>query len=149
MSKFRLYLVLLFMPFMQPAAATAAEFKGVQELILVDKIDTSDLYNVSIIFQRCAGLFGAYAKFLPGDMKEQKEKLFMKSMEVLVVATQAMAKKRGLPLESEVIKNQVDKAFMYYVDIYYGYMEDSQIKTGSMFDEFTNGEQDICLSLTN
>ena len=149
MSKFRLYLVLLFMPFMQPAAATAAEFKGVQELILVDKIDTSDLYNVSIIFQRCAGLFGAYAKFLPGDMKEQKEKLFMKSMEVLVVASQAMAKKRGLPLESEVIKNQVDKAFMYYVDIYYGYMEDSQIKTGSMFDEFTNGEQDICLSLTN
>ena len=145
----RLYLVLLFVPFIQPAAATGAEFKGVQELLLVDKIDTSDLYNASIVFQRCAGLYGAIAKFLPGDMKEQKEKLFMKSMQILVVASQAMAKKRGLPLESEAIKNQVDKAFMTYVDIYYGYMEDTQIKTGSMFDEFTDGEQDVCLALTN
>ena len=47
------------------------------------------------------------------------------------------------------LKNQVDKAFNSYVDIYYKHMEDNQIKTGSMFDDFINGEQDICISLTN
>ena len=143
----RLYLALLFIPFIQPAAATGAEFKGVQELLVVDKIATDDLFNISIVFQRCAGLFSAFAKFLPGDLKEQKEKLFYSSMEILMKATQAMAEKRGLPLDSEVIGDQVNKSFMSYVDIYYDHMEDNQIKTGSMFDEFIKGEQAICSAL--
>ena len=143
----RLYLVLLFIPFIQPAAATGAEFKGVRELLVVDKIATDDLYNISIVFQRCAGLFSAFAKFIPGDMKEQKEKFFNISMEILVMATQALAEKRGLPLDSKVIGDQVDKAFLSYVDIYYEHMEDNQIKTGSMFDEFIKAEQAICSQL--
>lgn len=145
----RLYLVFLFIPFIQPAAATGAEFKGVQELLFVDQIDTSDKYNASIILQRCSGMFRALSMLLPGDMRKEKAKLDLKSFRILTMATQVMAEKRGLPSDSAVVKNEVNKAFNSYVDIYYKHMEDNQIKTGSVFDDFINGEQDTCISLTN
>ena len=134
---------------MQPAALKAADFKGVNELLSVDKIDPKDLFNISIVFQRCAGLYGAFAKFLPGDLADKKEMLFNTSMTILVQATEALAKKRGLPIDSEVIGKQVNKAFLVYVDTYYDHMENNQIKTGSMFDEFVEGELAICSVIAN
>ena len=144
----QLCLALVFIPFMQPATLTAAEFKGVNELLSVDKIDPNDLFNISIVYQRCAGLYGAFAKFLPGNLADKKEMLFNTSMTILVQATEAMAKKRGVPIDSEFIGNQVNKAFLVYVDTYYDHMENNQIKTGSMFDEFIEGELAICSVLT-
>ena len=131
-----------------PKAVRASSFKGVNELLSVDEIDPTDLFNISIVFQRCAGLYGAFAKFLPGNLSEKKDMLFNNSMTILVKATEAMAKKRGLPINSEVIGNQVNKAFLVYVETYYDHMENNQIKTGSMFDEFIEGELAICSVLT-
>ena len=41
----------------------AQEFRGVFTMLSED--DTSDLFVVSQVFQRCSGLYGALAKFLP------------------------------------------------------------------------------------
>jgi len=144
----QLCLALIFIPFLQPATLSAAEFKGVNELLSVDKIDPNDPFNISIVYQRCAGLYGAFAKFLPGNLADKKEMLFNTSMTILVQATDAMAKKRAVPIDSEVIGSQVNKAFLVYVDTYYDHMENNQIKTGSMFDEFIKGELAICSVLT-
>ena len=64
--------IILFIPLLQTTPATAQNYKGVQELMFVDKVPLDDFYNISIVVQRCAGLYGAYAKFLPSDMPEKK-----------------------------------------------------------------------------
>ena len=140
----KLFLAVLLIPISQPTAATAANYKGVQELMFADKIPMDDLYNLSIILQRCAGLYGAYAKFLPSDMKAEKEKLFDVSMLLLMKSMQAMAKKRGLQIDSKAVVDPIDKAFDIYVDVYYDHMENTKIMTGTMYDEFFEGEEDVC-----
>ena len=135
--------IILFIPLLQTTPATAQNYKGVQELMFVDKLPLDDFYNISIVVQRCAGLYGAYAKFLPSDMPE-KEKLFNLSMQMLTKSIVYLAKARELPMESEAVVGQVDKAFKVYVDIYYKNLEQNQTLTGSMFGEFFNGEEEVC-----
>ena len=89
----------------------------------------------------------AFAKFIPNDMVEQREKLIVTSAQNLSFATRLMAKKRNLPAESQTISDQIEKALPVYIDIYYDHMELTQIKTGSMFDEFLKTEQSVCTQL--
>jgi hypothetical protein len=142
-----LILILPFAFFVQSANVKAAEFKSVQEIVAMD--DMSDLFNLSVVFQRCSGLFMALAKFIPNDMVEQREKLIVISAQNLSFATRLMAKKRNLPAESQTISDQIEKALPVFIDIYYDHMELTQIKTGSMFDEFLKTEQSVCTQLLN
>ena len=121
----------------------AERYKSVTELF-ADEIDINDQFNQSIILQRCAGLFGALAKYWPGDDQGQKENLFNNSMNLLVMATMTMAEKRGLSVDNESINNQVQKAFNIYVDIYYEDMERHQIATGSIMSEMVKSDLQIC-----
>ena len=41
----------------------AVTYKTVADLVLIEKIDLTDLYNQSIILQRCAGLYGALIEY--------------------------------------------------------------------------------------
>ncbi len=139
----KLLFIILFIPFLQTSPATAQNYKGVHELMFVDKIPMDDLHNVSIIVQRCAGLYGAFAKFLPSDMPE-KEKLFNLSMQMLMKSMIYFANARGLPMESEAVMEEVDKAFNVYLDIYYKDLEQNKILTGNMLGEFFNAEEEVC-----
>ena len=126
----------------------AQQYKSVAELIMVDEIDMDDPFNQSIVLQRCAGIFGALAKFWPIEDQDQKEKLFMNSMQLLTFATMTMAKKRGLPMDDKAVEDQVSKAFSIYVDTYHDSMERHQIATGSMISELVEGDLTLCSTLT-
>ena len=115
---------------------------------MYEKIDLSDTYNLSIILQRCAGVYGAIAKIWPIEHKEMKEKTFNQSMEILTLATMAMAQKRGRPLEDKAVNKQVSEAFSVYVDIYYASMEKNQISTGSIFSDLVKSDLEICKALS-
>jgi hypothetical protein len=143
----QLILILPFAFFIQSANVKAAEFKSAQEMMAMD--DMSDPFNLSAVFQRCSGLFMAVAKFIPNDMVEQREKLITASALHLSFATKLMAKKRNLPVDSQTVSDQIEKALPVYIDIYYDHMEVAQIKTGSMFDEFFETEQSLCTQLLN
>ena len=80
--------------------------------------------------------------------QDQKEKLFMNSMQLLTFASMTMAKKRGLPMDDKAVEDQVSKAFSIYVDIYHDSMERHQIATGSMISELVEGDLTLCSTLT-
>jgi hypothetical protein len=141
----KLLFIILFIPLLQTTPATAQNYKGVQELMFVDKLPLDNFYNISIVVQRCAGLYGAYAKFLPSDMPE-KEKLFNLSMKMLTKSIVYLAKARGS--EMDAVMEEVDQAFNVYLDIYYKNLEENKILTGSMFGEFFNGEEEVCSNVT-
>ena len=94
----KLLFIILFIPLLQTTPATAQNYKGVHELMFVDKIPMDDLHNVSIIVQRCAGLYGAYAKFLPSDMPE-KEKLFNLSMHLSFIFFHSFSVKQTISMK--------------------------------------------------
>ena len=142
-----LILILPFSFFLQSANVEAGEFRSVQEIVAMD--DTSDMFTLSTVFQRCAGLFMAFAKFIPNDMVEQREKLSVAAVENMSLATKSMAMKRNLPVDSPTVIDQIEKALPVYIDVYYDHMELTQIKTGSMFDEFLETEQSVCTQLLN
>ena len=121
----------------------AQEFRGVFTMLSED--DTSDLFVVSQVFQRCSGLYGALAKFLPksdtqlAKLKETSAAFFAvffeKSVETLNV------KKQNTP---ENNLKEVGKAIPYYVDFYFGQLEASQLNTGSIFSSWTEREFTYC-----
>ena len=121
----------------------AQEFRGVFTMLSED--DTSDLFVVSQVFQRCSGLYGALAKFLPksdtqlAKLKETSAALFAvffeKSVETL------NANRQNTP---ENNLKEVGKAIPYYVDFYYGQLEASQLNTGSIFSSWTEREFTYC-----
>ena len=122
----------------------ATEFKTVTDLVSRENIDLSDAYNLSIVLQRCAGLYGAVGKITPIEEKTLKEQMLGMSSDYLVIATMAMAQKRGRPLEDKAVGKQVQDAFWIYVDIYYEIMEKNQILTGSLFSEQIKSDVNIC-----
>ncbi len=121
----------------------AQEFRGVFTMLSED--DNSDLFVVSQVLQRCSGLYGALAKFLPksdpqlAQLKETSAAFFVvffeKSVETL------NAKKQNTP---ENNLKEVGKDIPYYVDFYYGQLEASQLNTGSIFSSWTEREFTYC-----
>ena len=125
----------------------ATDFKTVTDLVSRENIDLSDAFNLSIVLQRCAGLYGAIGKITPIEEKKLKEQMLGMSSEYLVYATMAMAHKRGRPLEDKAVGKQVQDAFWIYVDIYYDNMEKNQILTGSLFSDHIKSDVNICKAL--
>jgi len=110
--------------------------------------DLSDKFIQSSVFARCAGVLGAYAKFLPkspDSMKQAKETLFNKSMEMLTVSAILLAEKKQVP-QSKALE-QVQTAFRTYVNMNYEALEKEQIVTGSIMSGKKRSEMDFCLSL--
>ena len=130
-----------------PKTARAANYKGVNQLMVVESLDISNNRNKSIILQRCAGLFGAIAKYLP-KAEPQKEQIFLHSMDVLTISVMAMHEKRGNQVSIEAVTQQVQKAFTTFVDLYYNMLEQNQILTGSIFDPYVQKELDLCTAMT-
>ena len=142
-STFLISLIVLVKP------TNAVTYKTVADLVLIEKIDLTDLYNQSIILQRCAGLYGALARILPNEDSLKREETFNSSMVMLALATAQMAQKRELPLDDPSISDQVEKAFTIYTEIYFRDMEHTQILTGSIFNELLKNEFSICKRFLN
>ena len=124
----------------------AQEFRGVFTMLSED--DSNDPFVVSQILQRCSGLYGALAKFLPesdpelAKLKETSAAFFILFFETSVEMLNA--KKQNTP---ENNLNQVGEAIPYYVDFYYNQLEVSQLNTGSIFSPWTEREFTYCLKL--
>ena len=117
---------------------------------MLSEDDNSDPFIVSNVLQRCSGLYGAMAKFLPksdtqlAQLKEHSASLFAvffeKSVDVMNSA------KQNTP---ENNLNEIAKAIPYYLDVYYRQLEISQLNTGSIFSPWTEREFEYCNRLQN
>ncbi len=145
----RLLLLVIFTLFVNLSSfANAQDFRGVFDMLSED--DNSDPFIVSNVLQRCSGLYGAMAKFLPksdtqlAQLKEHSASLFAvffeKSVDVMNSA------KQNTP---ENNLNEIAKAIPYYVDVYYRQLEVSQLNTGSIFSPWTQREFEYCNRLQN
>ena len=127
-------------------SAFSQNFRGVHDMITED--DQNDLFIISSVLQRCSGLYGALAKFLPKSdsqlaaLKQNSASLFgvffERSVEVL------NAKKQNTP---ENNLKTISKSIPAYVDFYYSQLENSQLNTGSIFSPWVKREFDYCNQL--
>ena len=108
------------------------------------ELDRGDLYHISALFQRCSGVLGAYAKYLPTDMIDIKKQYAVMSITFMETAINALNKK-GQNAETGNIK-QVEKAVLKLVDLYYEQIEDEQISSGSIMQGDSALDMEVCMS---
>jgi len=96
-----------------------------------EKNDLNDLYHLSAVMQRCAGLNLAYSNYLPEDMKKEKNNFSNIALELFVTSS-LMLKQKGMTNDDD-IKKQISNALMFYSDYYYKKIEKTQLATGSIF----------------
>lgn len=92
MLKFFIGVVLFGVIYFEFNDAKANEIGTVFEY--VQSNDMQDEYHVSSLLQRCSGLIGAYAKYLPSSMQNQREELANLSVNVLSNAGVILAEKK-------------------------------------------------------
>ena len=125
-----------------------SKYKGVGELILNDRIDLTDNYNIGTILQRCAGLYNAFSIIAYSDEPKTQLALFRKSKSLLSMSAELFAQHRGYTEPTEAINSEVDKAHEVYFQIYMDSMEENQILTGSIFSELVDIDSNFCKELT-
>ena len=99
---------------------------------------------------RCAGVVGAFSKFLPqssDSMKKVKETLFNQSMNMLTVSAMLLAEKKQTSQEKAI--QQVQRAFTAYVNYNYEKIENEQIATGSIMQGEKAREMQFCVNLVS
>lgn len=123
--------------------ALSQDFRGVFEMLSED--DMSDLFIVSNVLQRCSGLYGSLAKFLPKSdsqllaLKENSASLFALYFEKSVSTLNA--KGQNTP---ENNLQEISQSISYYVDVYYRQLEVSQRNSGSIFSPWIKREFEHC-----
>ena len=99
MEKFIKKLSMLFVTFLCVTYLQAAYASDITSVIDYPKQnDMSDKFHQSSLMARCAGVVGAFAKFLPqspASMKTVKENLFNHSMNMLTVSAMLLAEKKA------------------------------------------------------
>ena len=125
--------------------ASAAEMTSVIDY--PKQNDMSDKFHQSSLMARCAGVLGAFSKFLPkspASMKAAKENLFQQSMQMLTVSAILLGEKKQVPAEKAL--EQVQTAFQAYVDYNYKKIEQEQIATGSIMQGTKATEMQFCIN---
>ena len=130
-------------------AMDTSKYKGVGELILVDRVDLTDNYNIGAILQRCAGLYNAFSVIVYVDEPKTQLALFRKSRSLLDMSAKLFAQHRGYTEPTKAINNEVDTAHDVYFKIYMQSMEENQILTGSIFSELVDVDSKLCKELTD
>ena len=74
--------------------------------------DMDDKYHQRSLFQRCAGVIGAYAKFIPRSMAKEKEALGNLSIEMLTLGAMLLAEKNMATANDNL--RQVQSAFQHF-----------------------------------
>ena len=140
MARYSLCLILFLLPM---KVAWSTEIPTI--FAYMQQNDMDDEYHQSSLFQRCAGVIGAYAKFIPQSMAQEKEALGNLSIEMLTVGAMLLAEK-NMTTASENLR-QVQSAFQYFVDQYYRQIERTQLNTGSIFGGSVGEEFKFCQNL--
>ena len=134
-SSFSKTIATVFVAFpMQINVASASDFKGVYDL--THSGEEMDLFIGSQILNRCAGLFGSLARFMPAGSEKDKlvllsSKSLEKSYEVLTINRKS---------EAELIGQKMLSDIRYYDGIYETQMNLSQRDTGTIFSEWVERE---------
>ncbi len=129
--------------FIMPFSSQASELPSIIEY--VENNDMEDEFHLSSLYNRCAGIIGAYAKYIPSSMKEEKNRLADISGQYFEAAGMLLYEKKMT--EPAEILEQVQKAYLYYVDTYYSEIEITQIRTGSIFEGRLNDEFKFCMAI--
>ena len=149
MEKFIKKLSMMFVTFLCVTYLQAAYASDITSVIDYPKQnDMSDKFHQSSLMARCAGVVGAFAKFLPqspASMKTVKENLFNHSMNMLTVSAMLLAEKKQTSQERAL--QQVMKAFDTYVAHNYKQIEDEQIATGSIMEGAKAAEMQFCVAI--
>lgn len=91
----------------------------------------NDKYHQSSVAARCAGVLGAYARYLPKKtMSKEKEAIFNRAMTMLSHAAIKLHEKGQVSQEKAL--QQVQRDFEVYMDLYYQQIEFEQIRSGSI-----------------
>ena len=141
-------LVLLFTLLCFPIAqANSSDFLGVGQYVnKYDKeIKNKDFFHISGVYQRCTGVFGAYAKYLPTDMKDMKLRFVSLSVESMKKSIDFLNMKNQNKPELNV--KQVSTAVRYFTDIYYKSLEIDQLNTGTIMKGNSSIDMKLCMDL--
>jgi hypothetical protein len=129
------------------AQAKSSDFLGVVQYLnkYHEEIKNKDLFHVSGVFQRCAGVFGAYGKYLPTDMRDMKLKFVNLSVESMKKSINYLnMTKQNKP---ELNLKQVDTAVRYFTDVYYKSLEIDQLNTGTIMKGNSATDMKMCMGL--
>ena len=110
-----------------------------------DQNDMEDKYHLSQLAQRCAGVTGAYAKYLPQTMQDERKVLAEVSGKFVELAGMMLLQK-GMTDTNNIVR-QVSTGFQFYVDNYYKQIEVTQLSTGSIFEGRVSSELIWCRDL--
>ena len=102
-------------------------------------MDGSDPFMAAQVTHRCAGLYGAMARFMPKGQKEGPADIAAKFLEktfLLLI--------KGNKGAEEKIGEELLKDSRYFVSVYENQMDLSQNNTGSIFSDWIKSEFDHC-----
>ena len=141
MYKYILKTIVILLVIFNVSSLSAKEIGTVFEY--VERNDISDEYHLSSLLQRCSGVIGAYAKYLPNSMQNERTQLANLSVEILTSAGIILAEKKMTDAEATI--RQLKTAYLFYVDQYYAQIEKTQLSTGSIFTGIVKDEFDFCI----
>ncbi len=140
-------LLIFFIFFIPISKANSSDFLGVGQYVnKFDKqIKNKDFFHISGVFQRCAGVFGAYGKFLPTDMKDMKLKFVNLSIDSMKKSIDLL----NMSNQNKPVQNvkQVNTAVRYFTDIYYKSLEIDQLNTGTIMKGNSSIDMNLCIGL--
>ena len=140
-------LLIFFIFFIPISKANSSDFLGVGQYVnKFDKqIKNKDFFHISGVFQRCAGVFGAYGKFLPTDMKDMKLKFVNLSIDSMKKSIDLL----NMSNQNKPVQNvkQVNTAVRYFTDIDYKSLEIDQLNTGTIMKGNSSIDMNLCIGL--
>jgi len=128
---------------MQVNVALANDFRGVYDFL--HSGEEMDLFTTAQVLNRCAGLFGSIARFMPAS--SEKDKLVTLSSMSLEVSLKALTHNRQN--ETALIGEKLLSDVRYYTGIYEDQMNMSQRDTGSIMSEWIKREVFWCKEMAN
>jgi len=147
MSRVYQLVLIISLSFFSIANAKSSDFIGVSQYLnqYNSEIKNQDYYHLSAVSQRCAGVFGAYAKYLPTDMKDMKTRFINLSIMTIEKSINFLNMKKDN--KPDLNAKQVDKAVRYFVDVYYKNLEIDQQNTGTIMKGNSSIDMNLCMGL--
>ena len=125
-------------------AMASDEFDGLQDII--GKLDFEDKYNGFYVSQKCAGLYYSVAQHLPkSDVKGITT--LAQIAAVFILTANAALKEKDPNLSDESRSKQVDSMMKATAKKYNSILEENQVNTGSIFNDWIQKELRICNSI--
>ena len=144
MRKFQM-LIISFSTIFLSYSASASDLPTVMDYAQTN--DMNDKYHQSSLMARCAGVLGAYARYLPKKtMAAEKEAIFNKAMTFMALSVTTLAAKGQISEEQAL--QQIQRDFDVYNELYYRQITFEQTKSGSIMGGSIGQEFETCMQVT-